>query len=109
MEIIAELEGEPRGVYCGSAGWIDLSGECDFNIMIRTLWLEKNRGMLTFRSGGGIVVDSDPQKEYEETIHKAEALFAAILEIKKHATLTAHGGLSQREIRERPRRQNFGF
>lgn len=84
IEIISKLEGEPRGIYCGSAGWIDLSGECDFNIMIRTLWLEKNKngGTLIFRSGGGIVVDSDPQKEYEETIHKAEALFSAMNVLK---------------------------
>lgn len=74
MEIIRELEEEPRGVYCGSAGWIDLSGACDFNIMIRTLWYDKNAQCLTYRSGGGIVVDSDPQKEYEETLHKAGAI-----------------------------------
>lgn len=80
MEIINRLEGEPRGVYCGSAGYIDLSGDCDFNIMIRTLWLDKKKKPheLVFRSGGGIVVDSDPEKEYEETIHKAAALVSAI-------------------------------
>lgn len=78
MEIIKRLEGEPRGVYCGSAGFIDLSGECDFNIMIRTLWFDKKRDKITFRSGGGIVVDSDPEKEYEETLHKSAALINAI-------------------------------
>lgn len=78
MEIIHKLEREPRGVYCGSAGYIDLSGQCDFNIMIRTLWLDKKRNKLTFRSGGGIVVDSTPEKEYEETIHKAQALMQSI-------------------------------
>lgn len=78
MEIIHKLEAEPRGVYCGSAGWIDLSGECDFNIMIRTLWLNKKKNRLIFRSGGGIVADSMPEKEYEETMHKAKALMKAI-------------------------------
>jgi para-aminobenzoate synthetase component 1 len=80
MEIINELEGEPRGVYCGSAGYIDLSGQCDFNIMIRTLWLDKSKKShkLVFRSGGGIVVDSNPKREYEETAHKAKALVFAI-------------------------------
>ena len=73
MEIIRKLEGESRGIYCGSAGFIDLSGECDFNIMIRTLWFDKKRGKIAFRSGGGIVVDSDPTKEYEETLHKSQA------------------------------------
>ncbi|MBI4994989.1 anthranilate synthase component I family protein [Candidatus Peregrinibacteria bacterium] len=81
MEIIRRLEGEPRGIYCGSAGFIDLSGECDFNIMIRTLRLDKKhkKRKILFRSGGGIVVDSDAQKEYEETLHKSKALISAIL------------------------------
>ena len=78
MEIIKKLEGEPRGVYCGSAGYIDLSGDCDFNIMIRTLWLDKKTHQLSFRSGGGIVVDSDPEKEYAETMHKSQALMSAV-------------------------------
>lgn len=80
MEIIRELEDEPRGVYCGSAGYIDLSGGCDFNIMIRTIFLDKsqNQPILKFRSGGGIVADSDPQKEYEESLHKAEAILTSI-------------------------------
>ena len=82
MEIIARLEDSPRGVYCGAAGYIDLSGACDFNIMIRTMFLEKSQkgGTLTFRSGGGIVVDSDPLKEYEEAVHKAQAILQAVYE-----------------------------
>lgn len=80
MEIIDELEDYKRGVYCGSAGYIDLSGNCDFNIMIRTFWLEKSKkgGKLVFHSGGGIVADSDPRAEYEETMDKAAALLNAI-------------------------------
>lgn len=80
MEIISELEGTPRGIYCGSAGYIDISGECDFNIMIRTMWLDKSKipALLSFRSGGGIVVDSEPEKEYEESFHKAQAIFQSI-------------------------------
>ncbi len=86
VEIIDELEDYERGVYCGSAGYVDLSGECDFNIMIRTLFLDKVKNRpgaesqrLIFNSGGGIVVDSDPKKEYEETLHKAKALTSAIM------------------------------
>ncbi len=81
MEIINALEDEARGVYCGSAGYIDLSGSCNFNIMIRTLWLEKRgkSGTLTFRSGGGIVVESDPVSEYKETLHKAGAIIKALI------------------------------
>lgn len=74
MEIIRKLEGDSRGVYCGSAGWIDLSGACDFSILIRTAWLDKKKKELSFRSGGAIVVDSVPQNEYEEILHKSAAL-----------------------------------
>lgn len=83
VEIIDRLEDYSRGVYCGTAGYIDVSGNCDFNIMIRTLWFEKDgkAGKLIFHSGGGIVVDSDPEKEYAETFHKAEALMSAIYEV----------------------------
>lgn len=80
MEIIRELEDEPRGVYCGSAGYIDLSGECDFNIMIRTAFFDKEDGhaKITYRTGGGIVVDSKPESEYEESINKAEAFLESL-------------------------------
>lgn len=82
MEIIDKLEGFGRGIYCGSAGYVDLSGDCDFNIMIRTLWLEKGKNeapaRLIFHSGGGIVVDSDAKREYEETLHKAAAIVSAL-------------------------------
>lgn len=82
MEIIAQLENCPRGIYCGTAGYIDISGACDFNIMIRTMLLEKSGkgGKLTFHGGGGIVVDSDPLKEYEEVMQKSQAILAAIYE-----------------------------
>ncbi|MEY4760608.1 MAG: hypothetical protein RLZZ200_464, partial [Pseudomonadota bacterium] len=61
MEIIAELEGEPRGGYTGSLGYINRDGSADFNILIRTMSLHGER--LTFRAGAGIVADSDPQRE----------------------------------------------
>lgn len=78
VEIIDRLEPCQRGVYCGSAGYIDLSGNCDFNIMIRTIFIDKKRpsGQLMFYSGGGIVADSDPQREYEETLQKAAAIMS---------------------------------
>lgn len=78
MEIIRSLEGESRGVYCGSAGWIDLSGACDFSILIRTAWLDKKKAEITFRSGGAIIVDSDSEKEYEEILHKSAALASTV-------------------------------
>jgi para-aminobenzoate synthetase component 1 len=76
MEIIAELEKRQRGVYCGALGWLGFNGESQFNIAIRTLVREGDQ--LTYDVGGGIVADSDPQKEYEETLHKAAGMRLAI-------------------------------
>jgi aminodeoxychorismate synthase component I len=72
MEIIAELEGVPRGLYCGAIGCFGFNGESVFNIAIRTLVREGDR--LTYHVGAGIVADSDPQKEFEETLHKAAGI-----------------------------------
>ncbi|RMD99923.1 MAG: anthranilate synthase component I family protein, partial [Deltaproteobacteria bacterium] len=73
MEIIAELEPHPRGVYTGSIGYIDLSGRVDLNIAIRTaLW---RQGRLHFQVGGAVVADSRPEAEYEETLIKGTAFF----------------------------------
>jgi len=72
MEIIAQLEPTARGPYCGSLGYIGFDGTMDTNILIRTL--TAGRGWLQFPVGGGIVADSLPEREYEETWHKAEGL-----------------------------------
>lgn len=80
MQIIAELEGESRGAYCGALGWISEAGEMDLNVMIRTAALRREAGrwLATIRSGGGIIADSDPQAEYEETLTKVSALRRAV-------------------------------
>jgi 4-amino-4-deoxychorismate synthase (2-amino-4-deoxychorismate-forming) component I len=75
MQIIAELEGEGRGHYTGSLGLIGLDGAMDFNILIRTLTLVGR--VVEFRAGAGIVADSDPERELEETRAKARGLLAA--------------------------------
>lgn len=72
MEIIEELEPYQRGIYTGSMGYISFSGAMDFNILIRTLLVE--RQSVSFHVGGGIVADSSPPKEYEETLVKAKAM-----------------------------------
>jgi para-aminobenzoate synthetase component 1 len=72
MEIIDKLEDFKRGVYTGSAGFINFSGDCDFNILIRTMLLKDKK--LYLQAGGGIVIDSDPEREYEETLLKAKGL-----------------------------------
>ncbi|MCI0504692.1 MAG: aminodeoxychorismate synthase component I [Gammaproteobacteria bacterium] len=76
MEIIAELEGRPRGAYTGSLGYINHDGSMDMNILIRTL--VKNRNAITLRAGAGIVADSDPYCELEETRAKAKGLLMAL-------------------------------
>ena len=76
MEIIAELEPTARGPYCGSLGYIGFDGTMDTNILIRTFTVGK--GWVQFPVGGGIVADSVPEREYEETWHKAEGLLQAL-------------------------------
>ncbi len=77
MEIIAELEPTARGPYCGCLGWIGFNGSADLNILIRTF--TAGRGWVQFPVGGGIVADSDPAREYEETLHKAAGLLRALM------------------------------
>jgi anthranilate/para-aminobenzoate synthase component I len=76
MEIISELEPVCRGPYSGSIGYISYSGEMDLNIVIRTFVIQKERVFI--QVGAGIVADSDPEREYQETLYKAEALLAAV-------------------------------
>jgi para-aminobenzoate synthetase component 1 len=78
MGIIAELEPTARGPYCGSLGYIGFEGSVDFNILIRTI--TASRGWWQLPVGGGIVAQSDPQREYEETWHKAEGMLRSLLE-----------------------------
>lgn len=72
MEWINRLENFPRGAYCGSMGYISESGHADFNILIRTAVLQNQK--LFYATGGGIVVDSNAEMEYQETLHKAATL-----------------------------------
>ncbi len=76
MELIAEYEKSPRGIYGGAAGYFSLTGDMDFAIVIRTL--VKEDSLVTMRSGAGIVADSVPEREYDETIGKAKAVFEAV-------------------------------
>ena len=72
MEIIEELEPHRRGIYTGCLGYIDFSGSIDFNILIRTLLATQNK--ISFQVGGGIVADSTPESEYNETLVKAKPM-----------------------------------
>ncbi|HIA14572.1 MAG TPA: anthranilate synthase component I family protein [Nitrospirales bacterium] len=76
MEILDELEPTTRGPYTGSLGYLSLSGDLDLNILIRSVIVKGTSGYI--QVGAGIVADSIPEREYEETLLKAEALFAAM-------------------------------
>jgi anthranilate synthase component 1 len=76
MEIIHELEPSPRGAYGGALGYISYTGNMDFAITIRTLEVEN--GEVSVQAGAGLVYDSDPELEYEETCHKARGMQKAV-------------------------------
>ena len=76
MQIIAELEPTVRGPYCGSLFYVGFDGTADSNLLIRTFTIR--RGWIQFPVGGGIVAQSDPLAEYEETLHKAEGMLRAL-------------------------------
>jgi para-aminobenzoate synthetase component 1 len=76
MQIIEELEPVRRGPYTGSMGWIDYNGNMELNIVIRTLAVRNGIGYV--QAGAGIVIDSDPEREYIESINKAKAMWKAI-------------------------------
>jgi len=76
MEIIAELEQKPRGAYTGAVGYINRDGSMDLNILIRTM--VRSAQDIIFNAGAGIVADSDPQRELEETRAKAHGLLRAL-------------------------------
>ena len=76
MEIISELEGEKRGPYGGAVGYFSFSGNVDTAITLRTSVLKD--GVAYVQAGGGVVADSTPEDEYQETLHKAGALLRAI-------------------------------
>ena len=86
MQIISDLERDKRGPYAGAVGYFDFAGNMDTAIAIRTLVVKD--GIAHAQAGGGIVYDSQPESEYDETVHKAGALMRAIDEAEK----TVRGG-----------------
>ncbi|MBI5447135.1 MAG: aminodeoxychorismate synthase component I [Gammaproteobacteria bacterium] len=79
MEIISKIEPTCRGPYCGSIGYIGFNGELDLSITIRTFSIKDNK--ITFQVGGAIVLGSDPEFEYEETLHKASGLMRSLTDV----------------------------
>lgn len=74
MRFIADLEDSPRGVYCGAIGMLLPGGDCAFNVPIRTVWIDNQRGEAEYGVGGGITWDSTPSGEYDEAMAKAALL-----------------------------------
>ena len=91
MEIIGELERDRRGVYAGAAGYFDMSGNLDTAITLRTMVVKD--GVAHVQAGGGIVYDSDPPTEYQETVNKAAALMRAIDRAEEQAAAAPRGSL----------------
>ena len=103
MEIITALEDLPRGVYCGSIGYIGFDGAMDTNIAIRTVTFRD--GMAHVSVGGGITILSDPASEYEETLHKASAILRSLgTSVEAERTSLAQGpdGAQQPHVPEEP-------
>jgi anthranilate synthase component 1 len=76
MQIIEELEPSVRGPYAGALGYFSFNGSCDFAITIRSLFVNGDKAYV--QSGAGIVIDSDPELEWAETEHKANAILSAL-------------------------------
>jgi para-aminobenzoate synthetase component 1 len=87
MEIIDELEPTRRSVYTGALGYLGFNGDMDLNIVIRTFIIDGHK--VYFQVGGGIVYDSEPEAEYQETLDKAKALFMALKLSPEVSTVSA--------------------
>ncbi len=105
MEIIADLEDEPRGPYGGAVGYFSFDGNMDFCICIRTAVVEKGR--LTIRAGAGIVADSEPESELRETLDKAGAMTRA-LELLQNAQRAEAASRPCPSAHDQPHRENKG-
>jgi para-aminobenzoate synthetase/4-amino-4-deoxychorismate lyase len=91
MQIIAELESGPRGIYCGALGWIAPDGDFSFNVPIRTLQVDTH-GRARYGTGSGIVFDSDPEDEWRECLLKTRFLAELPHEFELIETLRCEGG-----------------
>ncbi|MFK7809179.1 MAG: anthranilate synthase component I family protein [Saprospiraceae bacterium] len=78
MELIEHYEKCKRGLYSGAVGYIDPSGDFDFNVVIRSILYDKAKQYLSFQVGGAIVYDSEPEKEYEECLLKAKGMLEVL-------------------------------
>jgi para-aminobenzoate synthetase/4-amino-4-deoxychorismate lyase len=92
MRLIAQLEGSPRGVYCGAVGLIEPGGDALFNVPIRTVVVDAETGSAEYGTGGGITWDSTPGGEYEEALEKALLLAEDPSDFELLETMRLEGG-----------------
>ena len=78
MELIERYEHSPRGLFSGSIGYVTPERDFDFNVVIRSLLYDQSKQLISFKAGGGITFNSDPEKEYEESILKAGAIMTML-------------------------------
>ena len=112
--VISELEGEPRGIYTGSVGVVEPGGNAEFNIAIRTAWIDQRRGHAIYGVGGGIVWDSQPTAEWHEAHDKARVLHRATRPFRLLETLAWEPGagpilLDRHLVRLTACAEHFGF
>jgi para-aminobenzoate synthetase/4-amino-4-deoxychorismate lyase len=116
MEIIAELEQRPRGIYTGAIGLVRPGGDCIFNVAIRTIVVDKRTGSWSMGIGAGVTADSDPNAEYQESLLKAAFVgrtFTVRQEFQLLETMRLEGGIIHRRERHLRRMREsatyFGF
>ncbi|MBC2632171.1 chorismate-binding protein, partial [Salmonella enterica subsp. enterica serovar Enteritidis] len=90
MEIIEELEQTRRGAYTGSMGWIDYNGNMELNIIIRTLTVKDHIAYM--QAGAGVVIDSEPYREYRECFNKSRAMARAVMLSEQYDQVQAEKG-----------------
>ncbi|GAB4475321.1 MAG: hypothetical protein Kow0088_12080 [Anaerolineales bacterium] len=96
MQVINELERQPRGIYAGVVGYFSYSGELDSCIAIRTIVMRGEQ--IEVQAGAGIVADSDPQREYQECLNKANALFKAVEFAERSLSLSPQARPSKQNL-----------
>ena len=113
MQIIRELERSPRGAYTGAIGFLRPGGDCIFNVAIRTVVIDTETKVATFGVGGGIVIDSTAEREYEECLVKSRFLHAAPADFQLFESILLEDGeyfLLERHVqRLRNSAEYFGF
>jgi para-aminobenzoate synthetase/4-amino-4-deoxychorismate lyase len=113
MQIINELERFPRGAYTGAIGLLKPSGDCVFNVAIRTVVIDSESGMATFGVGGGVTIDSTAEREYEECLVKSRFLHATPVEFQLFESILLENGdyflLEEHVARLNESAEYFGF